>query len=447
MKKTILLFTLTFLATTIFSFATDDGSSEKSATDSDANVWNWGQNETETKGAWMYLTNSIDAKDFSTAAKQAHWLLLNSPHLNEALYIHAAKAYEGLEKMEKEPSRKKELQDSVLMIYDKRILEYGHEADVLNWKGRVAWKYEYKDKTKRDELYALYKRIDELNGDDMLATNIVNYMHAASEEKKAGIISEEDLLNLYMHLNEILDHKEASASSATALKAIDMSRERVEKDLLRNVTVDCEFVQTKLGPKFETAPDAKIANQISRLLITNKCISNDLFLSTSEFLLSEEATVERLTLTGKVYKKMDNMDSAFAKFEQAVVLEEDLAKKSDLLYDMAVMKKNKGLLNEARKLAYQSLEADAAATKNYTLIGDMYFSSYKTCSADDELTNRATYLAAYKMYSKAGNTTKMANAKAQFPSMEDIFLRGKKVGDEIKVSCWINETVKIDKRD
>lgn len=447
MKKTIFLFTLTFLATTIYSFATDDGSGEKSATDSDANAWNWGENESETKGAWMYLSNSIDDKDFTTAAKQAHWLLINSPHLNEALYIHAAKAYEGLEKMENNPSRKKELQDSVLMIYDKRILEYGHEAEVLNWKGRVAWKYEYKDNTKRDELYALYKKIDELNGDDMLATNIVYYMHAASEEKKAGIISEEDLLNLYLHLNEILDHKEASASSSTAQKAIDMSRERVEKDLLRNVTVDCEFVQTKLGPKFETAPNAKIATQISRLLISNKCISNDLFLSTSEFLLAEEATVERLTLTGKVYKKMDNMDSAFAKFEQAVVLEEDLTKKADLLYEMAVMKKNKGLLTDARSLAYQSLEASPEATENYILIGDMYFTSYNTCSSNDELTNRATYLAAYKMYQKAGDATKMANAKAQFPSMEDVFLRGKKVGDEIKVNCWINETVKINKRD
>ena len=33
----------------------------------------------------------------------------------------------------------------------------------------------------------------------------------------------------------------------------------------------------------------------------------------------------------------------------------------------------------------------------------------------------------------------MANAKASFPSMEEIFELDYKRGDKVKVACWINE--------
>ena len=85
-------------------------------------------------------------------------------------------------------------------------------------------------------------------------------------------------------------------------------------------------------------------------------------------------------------------------------------------------------------------------TKSYSLIGDLYFQSSGTCSTGNKVQDRAAYIAAYNIYMKAGNSAKAQEAKAQFPSMEEMFLYNQKPGDVINTGCWIGESVKLDKR-
>jgi hypothetical protein len=40
----------------------------------------------------------------------------------------------------------------------------------------------------------------------------------------------------------------------------------------------------------------------------------------------------------------------------------------------------------------------------------------------------------------------MGRAKAQFPTMEEIFTWNMQIDEEYRVGCWINETVTIQKR-
>jgi len=51
------------------------------------------------------------------------------------------------------------------------------------------------------------------------------------------------------------------------------------------------------------------------------------------------------------------------------------------------------------------------------------------------------YLAAYDMYAKAGDGQKMASAKAQFPSVTELFELNWKEGESHSISCWVAETV------
>ena len=89
------------------------------------------------------------------------------------------------------------------------------------------------------------------------------------------------------------------------------------------------------------------------------------------------------------------------------------------------------------------------AAEAYTFIGDLYMSTYKQCmQGDDIVQKRAVFLAAYDMYAKGGNASKMASAKAQFPTKEDVFSNDKyKVGQSISVGCWIGVTTTIRTRD
>ena len=73
--------------------------------------------------------------------------------------------------------------------------------------------------------------------------------------------------------------------------------------------------------------------------------------------------------------------------------------------------------------------------------------SYDDCKEGvSRVKDRGVFLAAYEMYQKAGDSQRMASAKAQFPSIEEIFNENMKEGESLTVGCWINETVKLERR-
>ena len=51
------------------------------------------------------------------------------------------------------------------------------------------------------------------------------------------------------------------------------------------------------------------------------------------------------------------------------------------------------------------------------------------------------------MFKRAGLNNKAAQAKAQFPSMEEIFNENLEVGESLNTGCWINEKVTLSKRE
>ena len=83
----------------------------------------------------------------------------------------------------------------------------------------------------------------------------------------------------------------------------------------------------------------------------------------------------------------------------------------------------------------------ASAGTIYASIGDLYIGSPE-CGTKDAVEGRAYAIAAWNMYQKAGNKTKMSYAKQFYPSKADIFQSGKG-GKSVTLNCWIGETVRI----
>ena len=124
------------------------------------------------------------------------------------------------------------------------------------------------------------------------------------------------------------------------------------------------------------------------------------------------------------------------------------AEKADILIYQGSIEGRRGSKSAARDLYRQALAADGTKKEAYEKIGDLYYGSSSDCAKKETMAeDRLVYLAAYDMYQRAGETKKMAMAKDQFPSKEDIFLVNWSVGDTQRVTCWINETVTIRTRD
>ena len=409
-------------------------------------IYSWGENPTESKGRWMFLQSSVEEKKYDEAIKPLHWLLKNTPDLNVALYIQSVKILEQNVKIEKNTERKKVLQDSVLWAYDERIKRFGDEAFVLNRKGRIALKYLMKRKNKEDELYSLYSRIYELNKDDMLVQNATNYFVSSVSVFKMNKIDKETIISIYSSLLSFLDKKEISFSSNDKkLSIVRKNRLKMSKYFDKHIPISCKEIQTYFGEDYQTSPTLDKAKSINTLLVKKKCLDSELFIQTNNKILETEPSSKRYSVAAKLYLNSGKIKESYNYFSKAVELENNDSIKSLLQLELAKISLTIKDYSKAKSEVLSAINLNSNNKKAYEFLGDLYLVGATSCISSDVLVKKSIYIIAYKQYLKSGNVTKMESTKKQFPTIEEIFVRNKKEGDIIKVGCWINENVPLQK--
>lgn len=451
MKKLSIIYLLALsVGITGTCFAGGKGDEKEEEKKSAESEWNWGDKPMEAKGKWAMLSRNAEIGDYKKASVAAKWLLQNAPQLNEALYIYAAMVYENLERTAASPVKKQTFQDSVLYVYDARMETFGNKAEVLNRKGLVAFYYLTNRKERIDDLYNMYKEILTLNGERTYASNLSCYMYLISLKRRDNTLTDQQVFDVYNKMTEVFEYQlKAYKSDPAQTQQIMSYKENVDKVLASTVKVDCDFVRTNFGPKFETSPDLGTAHKIYNLMGKERCTTDPLFISATEFILAEQPTPELYEMLGKVHKSQEQYAEAIANLEKAVEIQEEAAKKADYLLEIADIYSRQGQKSNARSYARKAAATSGtSASKAYIMIGDLYFNSYKQCTeAGNALQSRLVFIAAYEQYQKAGAMQKMEASKQQFPSMEDLHLRSKNVGDVINTGCWIGENVKLQTRD
>jgi tetratricopeptide (TPR) repeat protein len=409
--------------------------------------WTWGDNETEAKGNWMSMEKKVKQKKYDAATGEVVWLLNNTPQLNVALYINAIKVYEKRASKEKIASKKIILQDSTLLLYKQRIELFGDEANVLNRQGRVAWKYLSKRKNQGDDLFALYSKIYELNSMKTLPENMSNYMKSACTQYVNNKIDKREMLNIYSSCNDVYNSKEGSVTSEKKRKRVAKYRQITNSTFAKNVDINCEDIESQFAEQFQSKQDVKLAKQIISLSIANKCVETSVFLSAAEFLIEkEESNYSLQKIVANVYLKNEETQKAKTAFARGIELSNDSVKKSMLYFEIAKIEGKENQFTSARASALKALSFNPELKEVYSLIGDLYFQSGGSCNTGNKVIDRSKYIAAYHMYLKGGYINSANQAKAQFPSTEEMFLYNQKPGDQVNTGCWIAENVKLEKR-
>lgn len=411
--------------------------------------WKWPEDKkTATRKNALY-NDAMKNDNFRKAATELHWLLVNAPDLNPAIYINGANIYEGLAENAKDPSKKEMYQDSALLMYDLRIKYFNQEAKVLDRKAYLAYKY-YRDKAEKyDELLKMYERTFELNKNNVMGINTIAYMDVLRRHeltKKENGFSDEEVLARYDQIVSVLD---AQINAGKNVERLEGYRNKIDAMLSEIVTIDCNFIENNLGPKFKANPDnLDLGKKIIALSLTGSCTDSPLFQQAAKKVHEKEPTYSMAKVIALRSKIDGNYEEAEKFFKEAIELTEDGSQQGELYLNLADMAKDRGNKIAARNYALKAVSADPSKKEAYTLIGNLYFTSYESCKEGENIVkDRAVFLAAYEMYRKAGNTASMQNAKQQFPSAEEIFTYNMEVGEQIVVGCWIKETVTIQKRD
>jgi tetratricopeptide (TPR) repeat protein len=409
--------------------------------------WNWPEDRQTAEEKNVIYTDMMKLGNYKLAVPPLSWLLVNAPDLNESIYINGAKIYENLVETEKDESKKKVYQDSAILMYDLRIKYFNDEAAVLNRKAFTAYKFFKDDKEKYQELFELYQKTFELNKNNVWDQNLLSYMDIVRRYKlTGGSISDEQVLEIYDEIVEIIQFKVDQGKNVDRLEIIN---DNVDKLLAATVKVDCDFIQNTLGPKLQEDPsDLKLAKNIFKLSMAGKCLDSPIFLEAVRVMFEQEPNFGLAKLIGDRSYASGDFDLALQYYGEAVKLTEDNVKIADIYFKEADIKSRQDKKSAARDFAKMALTADPSLKKAWTLIGNLYYTSYSDCKKGENIVeDRAVYFAAYEMYRKAGDQEAMRSAKAQFPLMEEIFTYNMEVGQPIKVGCWINEVVTIQRRD
>ena len=418
------------------------------AQSSDSQKFKWGKQEKIARGYWMNVTRLYNEKKYLEAYNQTSWLLNNSPELNENLYKIADKVYQAKIDATKDKTKLKGLQDTLLFVYDEHIRLYGDKASILNKKGKVAFGYLYESPENHDALYNLYKENYALNKEKTSLKNVLYYFTTSGYMLQKKKMTEEEYLRLYTALNADLETRSGDAT-VKKVTLINKYQGYIDDELNRNITVDCEFVQSTYGSKFQAQKDVTSANKIQSLMEKNKCVNNDLYIQATEYLIKEEGpNFKNLKTLGNIYNAQDKDDVAYDYFSKALPLAPDDEKAAETHMLLSKIDQKHGKFGDARTHILAAIEKDPTlSNEGHKMIGDMYMITASNQSGDDQVKNRAGYIAAYNEYKKAGESAKMASAKSQFPSMQELFVRNYKVGDQINTGTWMNQTVVLKKRD
>ena len=306
------------------------------------------------------------------------------------------------------------------------------------------------DKTRYQELYDLFERTFELNGDEVAVNNLVAYMDVVRRYRAGGgSLSDDDVLEKYAKTMAILDKNvEAYTKAGKDPASLEKNRDFINKMLTGMVKMDCAFIEEKIGPAFESDPsDLDLAKRIIALSLTYNCSKSPIFLKAALTVQDQEPTYSMAKIIAIKNDAAKEYDVANKYYLEALELATTDEQRADIEYGLANHYRARGMKARSRASAYAAVKSDPSRREAYKIIGDLYMTSYNDCRQGvSKVDDRAVFLAAYQMYERAGDRAGMANAEKQFPSMEEIFELSLKEGQELKVGCWINETVTLKRR-
>jgi len=434
MKK--IFYTLTLLFATGTLLMAQDG-------------WNWPEDEAKKAKAMeknALYSDMLTAENYEAAKPPLDWLLKETPDLNPSIYIQGVKIYENLYE-NATGERQKNLQDSVIVLYELRMKYFDDVENVLNREAYAAYSAWKNRKDKYKELYELEKKAFEMLGAKSGIGNTVAYMDAARRYKlSGGELTDIDIINIYSDITEALDEMEASGESKAK---VDKYRDFVDKLFNATVEINCAMIDEQLYPKYlDNGKQMKDAERIVKFALIGSCTSSEAFLAAAKQMIEQNPEYGLIRLIAIRSKASGDYDIASSYFEKALSLTEDNIKQADIYIELADIASKRGSKAKARSYAYKAIEADPSKKEAYVIIGDLYLKSFPECKGgQDMVKDRAVYIAAYDMYQKGGNAERMAVAKEQFPSKEDLFNYGYDVGDSMTVGCWVGATVSLRTRD
>jgi hypothetical protein len=368
------------------------------------------------------------------------------PAYSERMYIDGVTMYRSFIKDAPEGPEKERKIDSLMLIYDRRLENFGGEGNILGRKGRDLLTYRGGDIDEVAKAYDMLKRSVELDREKSREPVMLLLISAGITLNKEGRKEIGQVFDDYFLLSSFLDQGDGRSSR------VKRTRERMDDLMLSKNILNCEALDEYFADKVEQKKeDVYFQRTLTRTYTLAVCELSDIYLQAEENLYRLEPGPKSAHELGLAFLRRKEFNKALIYLKEAIEGQDiEMSTRSEWNYDLARVNMELRDYCVAIDYAREAIKLNKDLGNAYVLLGDAFINSRS--SLGDEFQQRTAFWAAADMYGRAASADpslateseeKLANARNQFPSSEDVFFRDLKKGDSYQVGGCINETTTV----
>ncbi|MBL4625621.1 MAG: tetratricopeptide repeat protein [Flavobacteriales bacterium] len=399
----------------------------------------------------VYMSPYFSGGDYKEAVKYWRVCFNTCPKASKNMYINGAKMYKQFIKEAEDDSTKRAYLDTLMMIYDQRIANFGDEGKVLEKKGTDYLKNSKKDP---EVAYEWLKKAVELQGNNLGPGGAVYYYQSMYKMLQQKKMEKSVLIDAYVPIMDIVDFNINKYKSEGKDKYVGYwGKSKVNIDKYFSAIAKPEDIVNSFQPKFDANPkDTILLKTIVNLLEKKEKDGGtevELYKNAAANLCQVSPSYTCLMALGGLNSKNKNYVDAYGFFKEATEMAKTDEEKIKSNFKAAQVAYNLKQYSSTRAHCKAILVVNPNYGEAYLLIGDCYSS---TKFGENELEKKYVYWAAMDKYSKAKAVDpsvaekadkKHANAKGHGPSKELLFQYGVIDKPSVTVGGWINETTTV----
>ena len=340
--------------------------------------------------------------------------------------------------------------DTVMMIYQKRMEIYPQDsARVLGYMGIDLLKYKKGSPGAMKKAYDYLGQAINLSGNKTKAPILAAYMDLTISLFKDRIITNEEVVNNYSKLSQIID---AKLNETPDNEEVLNLKDHIANQFTSSGAATCESLIALFSPNFDKNKDNPEAMKKYVFWLKNTgCEETELYLKSMIALNKIDPSSAVSYDIARIYKNRGDYDKAIDYLKQAVSLETDGTVKSKFYVEIAdIIFRIKKDLPLAKSYCVKAMQADPKSGLPHMLLGRIYANAKNY--GDDDLAHAAVFWAAVDQFNiakkKDPSLAQMANEyiatySKHFPSQETVFFYTFKQGDKYELKGWINETTTV----
>ncbi|NND77268.1 MAG: hypothetical protein HKN39_03720 [Flavobacteriales bacterium] len=379
------------------------------------------------------------------------------PKARKSFYINGVKMYKHFIKNETDSIRRQVLIDSLMLIHDMRIENFGEKGKVLAYKGADHFKY-YQDTDPHSSYIMLKESVDLLKEKSqasvlykyysaMYKTYITDKKNLPEEERR---VDKEMLFSDYVVLSDYASLNLRTLKDEKKIEKYKKSKNNLDQFFIK--FAKCEDIEKIFSKKVQEDPDNfELKSKVLRIMNKRDCDDSDFYLQIAEAVHAKQPSHESAYAIGVMKAKRSDAGAAMKYFDEAIEFCQGCP---DIVNYYIKAGKTAIAVNQyskARNYANKILELEPTNGEAILILGDVALrapcddgkaGSYSKAWLATDLYQRAKT----KDSSVAEKANKrLSQARARYPETAQVFMLGLKDGDSYTHCTGQVTTVRIKK--